>query len=336
MSAAEIAKALGGHPSGGGYLVRCPLPSHGQGRGDRRPSLSVSDGDDGRLLVRCFAGCDPLDVLAELRRLSLDEKPDTDRWGNRIVPTKFVGTNGNGANGFHDIGRKTYDVVRNQTDEIRQFGSRDIRRIPSDVEPDAAALALWRAAVPIAGTLAEQYLVEHRKLRPPFPPTLRFGHAPYRHIARTLPALLAAVQAPDRRVIALQATFINAATAAKANVSTARWTFGKLGTGCVRLAAAGPVLGIAEGTETALASTQLSGLPCWAVLGSERLASVYLPPEAVEVHIFADNDVAGRRGAEKAAERFTSEGRRVLVRSPADGYGDWADVVADLAREDAA
>lgn len=69
-SAANIARALGGHRNGEGFLVRCPVPSHGQGRGDRRPSLSIRDGDD-RLLVRCFAGCDPRDVLAELRRRGL-------------------------------------------------------------------------------------------------------------------------------------------------------------------------------------------------------------------------------------------------------------------------
>ena len=64
--AASIARALGGHRSGNGYLCRCPVPSHGKGRGDRNPSLSISDGDQ-RVLVHCFGGCDPLDVLDELR-----------------------------------------------------------------------------------------------------------------------------------------------------------------------------------------------------------------------------------------------------------------------------
>jgi RecA-family ATPase len=70
MSAAEIARALGGKRNGAGFLCRCPVPSHGQGRGDRTPSLSIADGDKG-LVVKCHAGCDPLDVLAELRRRGL-------------------------------------------------------------------------------------------------------------------------------------------------------------------------------------------------------------------------------------------------------------------------
>lgn len=59
--AADIAKILGGKPEGAGYLCRCPVRSHGKGRGDLRPSLGVSDGDRG-LMVHCFAGCDPREV----------------------------------------------------------------------------------------------------------------------------------------------------------------------------------------------------------------------------------------------------------------------------------
>lgn len=38
-------------PSGSGWVARCP--SHE----DRSPSLSISEGDDGRALVYCHAGC---------------------------------------------------------------------------------------------------------------------------------------------------------------------------------------------------------------------------------------------------------------------------------------
>jgi hypothetical protein len=61
------------------YLCPCPVPGHGKGRGDRNPSLSIADGDDGKLLVRCFAGCDSVDVLAELRRRGLTDKPKASR-----------------------------------------------------------------------------------------------------------------------------------------------------------------------------------------------------------------------------------------------------------------
>lgn len=71
MSADVIGQALKGRRNGGGWLVRCPCPSHGKGRGDRNPSLSVADGDDERLLLRCFAGCEFLEILDELKRQGL-------------------------------------------------------------------------------------------------------------------------------------------------------------------------------------------------------------------------------------------------------------------------
>ncbi len=75
MSNAEtIARTLGGRPSGRGWICRCPVPGHGNGKGDRNPSLSIADGDTA-LLVKCFAGCDSRDVLDELRRQGLLERP---------------------------------------------------------------------------------------------------------------------------------------------------------------------------------------------------------------------------------------------------------------------
>jgi hypothetical protein len=73
-TARAVSQALGGTGNGKGFLCRCPVPSHGKGNGDRNPSLSVADGDKG-LLVRCFAGCDQRDVLAELRSRGLLGEP---------------------------------------------------------------------------------------------------------------------------------------------------------------------------------------------------------------------------------------------------------------------
>jgi putative DNA primase/helicase len=46
---------------GGGYLARCPAHE------DRIPSLSIGEGDDGRVLLHCWAGCETRDVVAALR-----------------------------------------------------------------------------------------------------------------------------------------------------------------------------------------------------------------------------------------------------------------------------
>ena len=67
MSAAEtIAKALGGHNTGNGWIAQCPLHD------DQKPSLSISSGKDNKVLVHCHAGCNQRDVfIAILRKCGL-------------------------------------------------------------------------------------------------------------------------------------------------------------------------------------------------------------------------------------------------------------------------
>lgn len=42
----------------GRWVARCPAHD------DKHPSLSIRELDDGRILIHCFAGCSPVDVLA--------------------------------------------------------------------------------------------------------------------------------------------------------------------------------------------------------------------------------------------------------------------------------
>lgn len=61
MTAAAVAARCDRARRGGdGWLARCPAHE------DRTPSLAVSDGRDGRVLIRCWAGCATRDVLAAL------------------------------------------------------------------------------------------------------------------------------------------------------------------------------------------------------------------------------------------------------------------------------
>jgi putative DNA primase/helicase len=77
MTAVEIAVALGAaHHSGGWWRCRCPA------HGSRGPTLALRDGERG-LIVKCWAGCDPREVLAELHRCGLT-RCETDR----VRPTR--------------------------------------------------------------------------------------------------------------------------------------------------------------------------------------------------------------------------------------------------------
>ena len=59
-----LERAANARKAGGGWLVSCPHPNHGQGRGDRNPSVSVTEGSDSCALVNCKAGCETEDIVA--------------------------------------------------------------------------------------------------------------------------------------------------------------------------------------------------------------------------------------------------------------------------------
>ena len=62
MTACDLAIMLNARPTGKGrWQARCPAHA------DRSPSLSIREGRDGRVLVHCFAGCTPTQILAALR-----------------------------------------------------------------------------------------------------------------------------------------------------------------------------------------------------------------------------------------------------------------------------
>jgi putative DNA primase/helicase len=292
MSAAEISRMLFGVSNGRGFVCRCPVPGHGRGHGDKNPSLSVADSPDGKLLVRCFAGCGGRDVLAELRRRGLVDGPA------KGLRRKFD--------------RPPYAPPKRE----------------AEPEPDERAIELWRQAIPATGTLAERYL-RNRGIAIPIPASLRFmPHVDY--LPRIgFPALIAAVQRPDRKIIAVQLTFLDPSGEGKAKVANPRKTLGKLGTGAIRLGLAGETLGLAEGTESALSAMQLSGVPVWATLGAQRLRRVSIPVNVRHLEIFGDRDATGRRELEKALSRYclTLNAKGHL---PPDGVGDWNDFLRDI------
>jgi putative DNA primase/helicase len=149
MSAKAIARALGGSRVGTTWMARCPAHA------DREPSLSIKDGDGGRVLVRCRAGCDQERVIATLRSRGL--------WENRT--RRFIRPAPRAATSQHD---------------------RD------DSKRSKAALAIWRSAFSADGSLVKAYL-DSRGLHLPPPPTLRF-HAGLKHPSGGIwPAMVALV-----------------------------------------------------------------------------------------------------------------------------------------------
>ena len=57
--------------AGNGYQARCPAHD------DSGPSLSLLEGDDGRVLLHCFAGCSTAAVVADIGLTMVDLFPPT-------------------------------------------------------------------------------------------------------------------------------------------------------------------------------------------------------------------------------------------------------------------
>jgi hypothetical protein len=191
------------------------------------------------------------------------------------------------------------------------------------VEPDPEALALWRESRPAIGTIIEKHFREVRGITIPPPPSLRFSMQPYQDRI-VLPAMIAAVQGPDRRVIAVQTTWIDPRTYQRVGE---RSNTGSLGTGAVRLAAATEILGLTEGTETGAAAMQLHGIPTWATLGS-RMHCVTVPDSVSELVLFGDNGQPGHKFVADAIEQHARAGRRIIPSFPPESFKDWAEVTA--------
>jgi putative DNA primase/helicase len=295
MSAASIAKALGGHPCGaGGYLVRCPVRSHGRGGGDRRPSLSIRDGDRA-FLVRCHAGCDARDVLDELRRRGI---LDDDSGGRREHPRRLEA-----------------QIQATRASAIASAVSIDKQRT-------TRTLVLWNEAGAPTGTIVEEYLAS-RGLHLPHEvveaDAIRFhSRCPFGLADRTttrLPAMLALM----RNVItdspqALHRTALKPDGSGKAEMpdgSSSKKMLGHAKGACIKLVDNEEVthgIFITEGIETGIAALCAGFKPTWACGSAGALAAVPTLAGIEAFTVIADADPTGLAAATACAERWFDAG----------------------------
>jgi hypothetical protein len=80
MTAAEIAARLEAKPTSSGWRARCP------GHKDGTPSLDIKAGDDGRVLLKCRAGCSAEHIVSTMGLTMKDLFPEGGR-GLFIPPT---------------------------------------------------------------------------------------------------------------------------------------------------------------------------------------------------------------------------------------------------------
>ncbi|WP_254493256.1 hypothetical protein [Bartonella sp. B1099] len=163
-----ITRALHGVWYGCYGLARCPAHD------DQLPSLSITNGNDGRLLLTCYAGCSFREIIQALRRIGLL-----------------------GKQAFFD---KAYDHTLSFS---KQFCT-DFKRAKQKAE---RAKKIWQQSQPIKNTLAETYL-RMRGLTCELPADLRFHDKCPHPLGMKLPALVALVKGAGS--FAIHRTFLKA------------------------------------------------------------------------------------------------------------------------------
>lgn len=106
MTAEELAGRFDGAKRGREWLARCPCHE------DSSPSLGISEGRDGKVVVRCRAGCDTAAVLATVGLQLADLFPPNGNGAGRHVVATYD---------YRDEkGRLLYQVVRFDPKDFRQ------------------------------------------------------------------------------------------------------------------------------------------------------------------------------------------------------------------------
>jgi hypothetical protein len=183
----------------------------------------------------------------------------------------------------------------------------------------AAALAIWRSAMPAPGTPVAAYLAA-RGIHLPSPDALRFLPRVMHPSGSRWPVMVALVtNGVDGKPIAIHRTYLARDGSGKAPVDPPKMMLGPCRAGAVRLAEPANVLMVGEGIETCLAAMQATGNPAWAGLSTAGLRALDLPATVHDVIVLADGDEAGEAAARDCALRWKREGRRVRIARPPCG-----------------
>lgn len=283
MNAGAVARALAVRPvrTSRGWLAPCPAHA------DRDPSLHLSDGD-GRLLVRCFAGCDQARVIRALEELGL--------WGRRADPSRAP---------------QPAPAKQVKTTIVLAF------RIWAQARPPAGTLTdLYLAARGIGCAIPAT--IRHH-------PALPYMHDG--EMLGRFPALVAAVtDMITGKLAGVQRVYLSAAIDADAvgklvlyapngELLKAKKALGDVDGGGVLFGSVSSqhAVFIGEGVETTLSAVSLTGHPGIAAVMAGNLPKLRLPPAARLIYLLVDPDETGRRKSREAAERWHREGRDVRL-----------------------
>jgi DNA primase len=280
MSAAEtIAKALGGHKTGNGWIARCPAHD------DQKPSLSISSGKDNKVLMFCHAGCSQRDVFAAILR-------------ERGLL---------GKSGRH---KRKECIADKEDDEVDARKRSAIAQIiwracgPAKGTPVQTYLAARGIDLPLPNALRF-----HGGLKHPA------GERWPAMVALVTNGVDATPLAIHRTFLARDGSNKAPVDPQKMMLGPCRGGVVRLADDDP----SGRPLMVGEGIETCLAAMQATGHPAWAALSTAGLRALDLPEHMRDVIVLADGDAAGEAAARDCAWRWKRQSRRVRIARPPQG-----------------
>lgn len=200
------------------------------------------------------------------------------------------------------------------------------------------AAQIWKQSVPLAGTLGETYLAS--RCITAWPTSIRFARTWWwcnyetGEVSPELPAVIGMVQREDG-FSGIQRIFLRQDGAGKAALGggKAKLSLGGVRGGALRLGPAAPTIHVCEGPEDGLSLAQeMPGISVWVALGTANMPQIRYPATVRKVVICAQNDAAGERATEAAAEALADQGYMVDVRRPRAEYKDWNDQLCAMKR----
>ena len=172
MDTETIAKALGNAKQvNGQWVCSCPVPGHGQGNGDKNPSLSITE-SEGKVLFHCHGGCDQRDVFDAVRERNLlpttpkREEISFTKHQDKVLEHEWLYRTEDGDTLFtkrryktNDAKGKTYSIHRVDANGKRIAGLKDTRIVPYNLPELLNAKAAGRAIYLVEGEKAADALV---------------------------------------------------------------------------------------------------------------------------------------------------------------------------------
>ena len=285
----QIARELSANRSGSvGWIARCP--SHD----DRKPSLTLALGLQGKILFHCHGGCSQNAVLSALRERGLWPDPPYLKAPSRPISN-----------------RRGHYTTR------RDYQARQLHK----------ARWLWQRSAAATGTPVEAYL-QSRGILGPLPQSLRFlpalkpGQQPAMIVAFGLPSELQPGETvmPTHCVKGIHLTLLRSDGTGKADVTPNKLMIGASAGWPMVIAPVSDAGGLAitEGVEDALSLHRATGLGAWAAGAANRLPKLAnAVPSYVETAMIAmDDDAAGRRGSVALAQWLHARGLEVIMLAP--------------------